>query len=1065
MFALRSVVHSLTIIASCLGLGVLLPLVLQAAEPSTPSGSLRALAPPRLAKPATSVYLIQLREAAAANYTGGTPGFAGTRPGLGRRFDRNSGAVESYVTHLEQVHENLLAEVGAAGAKIYSFSYALNGFAANLTPEQAAALAQHELVQRIWLDSDRKVQTNNSSIFLGVLDPNGGLRADLGLDGEDVIIGVIDSGIAAGHPSLNDSEAEIPRACRSQWARSSWLGRWLCHSVRKDPPTTLVYDAVEGFGGVCQAGEEFSAEECNNKLVGARFYVDGFLNRHTLDEDEFLSPKDADGHGTHIATTVAGNRVSASLFGTRIAEISGIAPRARIAVYKACWVKPEETRATCTTADLARAIDDAVADGVDIINYSVGSLETDLSAPDDLALLNALDAGVLSVVAAGNDGPNLGTIGSPSSAPWVLTVAASTQDGTSFSEAIEITAPANLSGPILMQEASFTPPLIGRAGIEAEVVVADDGQNVLANGSAGSTRDACEPLSGSTNASGRVVLIQRGGCEFELKIRHAEQAGALAAIIYNNTGPPFVMNGTPNNVGIPAVMIGNSDGQRIVDRLTAGETVSVRIEKGIFLERSTSGNQMSVFSSRGPSLSEPDFLKPDVTAPGVDILAGHTRDVANGLRGQDFQYLSGTSMSAPEAAGVAALLKQAHPDWTPGALKSAMMTTTYQSVVKDTLESDANPFDMGAGHIDANQAVDPGLVYDTSFLDHAAYLCGIDNSPFVASDCEILLEAGFSLAPRELNLPSIGITELISGDLVTRRVTNLGPPTTYNASVTAPFGMEVFVDPPSLSLGTGDTGEFSLYFETTQPDLDLWTFGELVWSDASHTVRSPMAVRPVTLRAPPEIELLGVDGEGTYEVAYGYSGTYDSSVHGLNPPFLQEERFIEDDPGNSFSFRNGNGVAQHWFTVDPFDLYLRVSLFDEFTDGNDDLDLYLYFCPDGGNCIQVGESGSFTSEEQIDIPFPIPGNYTVLVHGFETDQSSGGAGANYTLFAWSFASNDPGGNLSITIPTTVEVGDRFDLEIGWGPLDPALLYFGGILHFTPNRIDPFAITLLTARDY
>jgi subtilisin family serine protease len=141
-----------------------------------------------------------------------------------------------------------------------------------------------------------------------------------------------------------------------------------------------------------------------------------------------LSPKDADGHGTHITTAIAGNPVSAYLFGTRVARIAGIAPRARIAVYKACWLEPGAFRATCATSDLARAIDDAVADGVDIINYSLGSLETDLTAPDDLALLNAVDAGVLTVVAAGNDGPDLNTIGSPSSAPWVLTVTASSQE-------------------------------------------------------------------------------------------------------------------------------------------------------------------------------------------------------------------------------------------------------------------------------------------------------------------------------------------------------------------------------------------------------------------------------------------------------------------------------------------------------------------------------------------------------------------------------------------------------------------------------------------------------------
>ncbi len=1019
-----------------LAAALLLPFGLRAAEPVTLSGPLSALGGAVISKPTTAVYLIKMRNAGAASYRGGTPGFAPTVADFGERFDSREAAVEAYVSYLEGAHDELLEEIGAPGSKIYSFRYALNGFAAQLTAAQAAELASDPRVERVWIDRDRHAQTNDSAVFLGLLDPQGGLRADLKLSGEGVVVGVIDSGVAPGHPALLDVEEQIPRACRSQWARSSWLGRWLCHSVRQDPPTTPLYEPHASFQGACQTGDGFAAEHCSNKIVGARYYVDGFLARHSLDENEFVSPKDADGHGTHIATTIAGNSVPASIYGTRIADISGIAPRARIAVYKACWVRPGERRATCTTADLARAIDDAVADGVDIINYSVGSLETDLTAPDDMALLNALDAGILSVVAAGNDGPELGTIGSPSSAPWVLTVAASTQTGSNFDEAIDITAPSNLAGGMLMREASFTPQLTGMAAIETDIVLVDDGQSTPPSGT---PTDACEPLSNRGEIAGRIALIERGQCEFQIKLANAEDAGAVAAIVYNDSGAPFVMNGTVGSVSIPAVMIGTADGQEIRDSLAADETVTARIEKGVFLERRSNGNQMSVFSSRGPSLSEPDFVKPDVTAPGVDILAGHTPDAANGTRGQYYQYLSGTSMSTPETAGVAALLKEAHPDWTPGTLKSALMTTAYEDVVQFDLESVAHPFDMGAGHIDANLATNPGLVYDTDFLDHSAYLCGLDDSPFVTADCEILSQAGYSFAPREVNLPSIGITELIDGDIVTRRVTNLGPPSSYEASILLPFGIDVFIDPPTLSLDTGETGDFSLYFETTAPDLDLWTFGDILWSDGTHDVRSPIAVRPVTLRAPPELELLGTGGSGTFTVAYGYTGAYDASIHGLNEPFLLvDDGFVDDDPTNTFGFRDGNGVAQHVFTVAPGDFYLRIALFDELTDGNDDLDLYLYHCPDGANCIQVAESGSFTSEEEIDVPFPFPGIYTILVHGFETDQVSGGPGANYSLFAWALSDQDAQTNFEIRIPTDVEIGDRFDLEIDWGPLDPAV---------------------------
>ena len=285
--------------------------------------------------------------------------------------------------------------------------------------------------------------------------------------------------------------------------RRPWLGLWLCSSYLRHPPTALVFDPPLRFRGACETGPGWDAKACNNKVVGARFYIDGFLSRWQLDPGEVRSPKDVDGHGTHIATIAAGNPVDASLLGTRLARVSGIAPRAQVAVYKACWLQPGATRGTCATSDLTRAIDDAVADGVDIINYSVGSLETDLTTPDDMALLHALDAGVLTVVAGGNDGPNLYTIGSPSSDPWVLTTAASTQSGELFDDAIEITAPTDLKQTIVMREATFTPALTRDEPIEASLVTADDGQGPIQGGARGSVRDACQALTNDKDMQGQ----------------------------------------------------------------------------------------------------------------------------------------------------------------------------------------------------------------------------------------------------------------------------------------------------------------------------------------------------------------------------------------------------------------------------------------------------------------------------------------------------------------------------------------------------------------------------------
>jgi hypothetical protein len=491
------------------------------------------------------------------------------------------------------------------------------------------------------------------------------------------------------------------------------------------------------------------------------------------------------------------------------------------------------------------------------------------------------------------------------------------------------------------------------------------------------------------------------------------------------------------------------------------------LSKGTFIERSDAANVMAEFSSRGPSPGGLDFLKPDVTAPGVHILAGHSSDVANGLTGENYQYLSGTSMSTPEVAGVAALLREAHPEWTPSQIKSALTTSAYQGIVKENGSSAADPFDRGAGHIDANRAIDPGLVYDADYLSYAAYLCGLENPPFPATDCAILAAAGFSSAGRDLNVASIGIAELISGDTAVRRVTNVGSSSTYTATISPPFGIDVVVSPTTLSLNPGEIGEYSLTFQRQGAELDTWSFGRLSWSDGSRIVASPIAVRPVTLRAPLELRFSGSTGADEIPVAFGYSGAYLADVHGLRAPltdFCLDENnepapcFVQEDSTNDFSFRFDNGVRSHLIDIPEDQLYARFSLFDEFTDGDDDLDLYLFYCPDN-QCTQIAQSGTFTSAEEINLTLPAAGTYAALVHGFETDPVAGGPGALYTLFAWSFGATDIVGNLQVTSPVNVSDGDRLALDMDWGPLEPATRYLGAISHNTPTGL--YGLTILT----
>ena len=1009
----------------------------------------------------TRVYIVQLRAPSAAEYQAKVSSASAASPNSKPtgRPDMGSAAIKQYAAGLVDEQQRVLTKLGPGTQQLYSYRYGLNGFAARMTAGAAQKLENLPEVLNVWEDEVRPLATRYSPTFLNLFDAEQGLRSREGLDGDGIIIGFIDSGVAPEHPALRDTrEADRPRVCRSSWGETSLLGRWLCSSYRR-LPDTQVFDEPEDWNGTCQTGERFVETDCNNKLIGARWFIDGAVETGPIDDNEFRSARDADGHGTHTITTAVGNRTSASIFGTLIGDVEGIAPKARAVVYKACWLRPGTTRAACNTSDLANAIDAAVADGVDIINYSVGSSLTKITAPDDIALMAATKAGVLAVVAAGNEGPNLGTVGSPAGGPWAITVAASSRDGESSVEALQITAPPSIAGKYATLEANFTSPLQDVDPLEASLVLVDDEDDSLPDGSTGTTSDGCQAIVNADAIDGNIALLQRSGCRFDEMISNAADAGAIAAVVYNLAGDPIVMNGEEGLSDIPAVMIGQADANLILAEFDDGNTVTVVLDKSFLLTTDDTGNVMASFSARGPAPIA-DILKPDVTAPGINILAGFTPDPANATPGEDFAFLSGTSMSTPHVAGVAALLLQANPNWTPSAVKSALMTTARQDVSASAGLADANPFDFGAGHIEPNSALNPGLVYDVLDDEFDAFACGTSSPAVAAARCDALADAGLSFAPADLNQPAIAVSRLISSATVRRRVTNVSDEAdAYTAAVAAPPGISIDVSPSTLSLGPGESADFDVTMNFLSGPLDLWRFGSLTWSSASTDVYSPIAVKPASILAPAEITSFGGSGTTTFTVEFGYAGGYSAGVHGLNQALIVDG-FVDNDPTKTFSFRTDSGVTSHVISVPADQLYARFSLFDALTDGEDDLDMYVYYCgADGDTCDKLGESGELTSEEQFDVFQPAAGLYAVLVHGFETDQLAGGPGSNYQLLAWAIGNNDDKGNMSASGPSFVSPTTTADITVNWSDLLSNTIYLGGISHNTPQGLS--GLTLIT----
>ncbi|MEM1263038.1 MAG: S8 family serine peptidase [Pseudomonadota bacterium] len=1035
--------------------------------PSAPSGQLQLDASGDNGALKTKTYVVQVDGAPGLRFEGDSS-FAATAPAPGASYSGNAGHVQHYTSHLVSQHDALLSGVGASGQKVYSYSHAFNGFAARLTAKQAALLAGDSKVVKVVEDRAMPLDTNSTPEFLGLLDRREGLRRALGLEGEDIVVGILDTGAVQEHPSFSDvGTIPIPRIC------NTFFGRFIpfCKILKKNNVFVL-YDEPEDWNGICQAGEAWAETDCNNKLIGARFFVDGFIagnggtRESALVEGEFVSPRDTSGHGSHTASTAAGNEVTAELFDTPVAKISGMAPRARISVYKVCWLAPGADNFSCFFSDSAAATDAAVADGVDVLNFSVGTAAA-FNDPQDLAFLDAVSAGVFVARSAGNSGPGFATTNAGE--PWSTSVGASTTDGTAFTGATLVNSPASVAGLYSSLEGAITGSLSELGPITEDVAAADP---IL----------ACDPL--ANDLTGKIALISRGTCAFTVKVENAVNAGAIGILMYTDDRPKTVLGGTATEttLSVPGVMIDNEPGVALLAAIEAGETVNATLDSSTFLEEERTGNIMAGFSSRGPYTTVGDWLAPHITAPGVQILAANTPDQADGSEGGFFTYLSGTSMSGPHIAGIAALLKEAHPEWSPAAIRSAMMTTARQDVLKEDEETPADPFDFGAGHVVPNAAVDPGLIYDAGLFDYLAASCGT-SSPLVGpGDCTFLSDNGFSLDPSDLNLPAISIDGVPGSQTVTRTVTNVAFSGNgqYKAVVEAPEGFDVHVSPSTLHLARGESATYEVTVTNVTAPPGEWRFGSLTWVQEfggskkrkkrrknrgpRFEVRIPMAVNATALVAPAQVDVAGTQGAAEFDITFGYNGAYAANVHGLSDSALTLVP-VAQDPDQSFSF-NEPGLGFAFFAELPEGTaHARWSLFNEYGDGNHDLDMYLYYCPDF-LCTQIDASTNVDSNEEVNVTLPltdpnITDPYLVFIHGFAVED---GVEANTLMFDWTFSAVPGSNNLAITAaPDMAAIGDSATIAFEWADLffGPGQKQLGAISHSDANGIQGLTLIDVT----
>lgn len=887
-------------------------------------------------------YIVLLKEKPLATYEGGTNGFAPTKPAKGSQLDAHSSNSQKYAAHLKKQQAEVAAEAGVTPDTSYSVT--VNGFAAQLTGEQVAELSNDKAVLGVFPDETfHPTSAVPSTEFLGlgsgatgsggVWDAVGGISQA----GKGVVVGVIDTGIAPESPSFAGSPLKKK------------AGTGEPYTVDGD---TIVFDKADGgqFRSPITIAQSWNKLNYNTKLVGGQYFAQGATASGFDFSYDYLSPRDGDGHGSHTASTAAGNfGVSTKVEGVDFGKISGVAPAAKVAMYKACFVGPDVLVTDddiCAGSDLIAAIDKAVEDGVDVINYSIGGgAAATVFGADDWAFFGAAQAGVFVSVSAGNDGPGASTADHAS--PWYTTVAASTiptYEGTVKFEGFNH-AGASVSVP-------FGKEITGPSVFAGDIGIA-------ANAS------LCYPGSiDPAKASGHIVVCVRGGNARVEKSDVVKAAGGIGMVLVNS---PTGANSLDNDFhAVPTVHMSNVYYSQILGYVQGGANRPITLVGDNVSGEVTPTPQIAGFSSRGPILADgSDVIKPDVSAPGVAILAA----THNGPNAKPtFGFKSGTSMSSPHVAGLGALYLGVHPKASPAEIKSALMTTAYD-LVDANGDPDTDPFEQGAGHVDPTKYLAPGLVYLNRAQDWASYIEGATGVDY--------FDGIDPTDPSDLNIASIGVGALAGSQTITRTVTATKAGT-YNASVDVP-GITAVVSPATFTIAAGGTQTFTVTLTTADAAIGEWATGFLSWKSADTTVRSPIAVRPVEADVPASVSGTGADGSTTVTFTPGFTGTLDLHAVGLAP-----ENVIID--GNETTGASTGGTTNVLVDVAAGTELARFAL-DSSDDTGSDLDLVVYHLVDGTNTYdRVWQSATGSADEAVTIPNPPAGRYVVSADVFSYTQ-------------------------------------------------------------------------------
>nr|XP_016444836.1 PREDICTED: subtilisin-like protease SBT2.3 [Nicotiana tabacum] len=800
----------------------------------------------------TAVYIVTLKQAPISHFyselrvKGHHHHHHSKNQGSGNfsRLDKPSNISHKHGHHassISRMHDSLLRKIfrGEKYLKLHSYHYLINGFAVLVTPQQAFKLASRREVSNVILDFSVRTATTHTPQFLGL--PLGAWAQEGGFEtaGEGIVIGLIDTGIDPTHPSFSDNTPERH------------------------------YPVPEHFSGICEVTRDFPSGSCNRKLVGARHFAASAITRGIFNAtQDYASPFDGDGHGTHTASIAAGNDgIPVVVAGHHFGYASGMAPRSHVAVYKALYKSFGGF-----AADVVAAIDQAAQDGVDIINLSITPNRRPPGVatffnPIDMALLSAVKAGIFVVQAAGNTGPSPKSISSFS--PWIFTVGASTHDRVYGNSIV-------LGNNITIRGVGLAP---GTDSMYTLVMAIHALNDTAANDMyVGECQDASSfnqtLVQGNLLVCSYSVRFVLGLSTIKQALETAKNLSAAGVVFYLD---PFVIGFqiNPTPMRLPGIIIPSANDSEILlqyynSSLDQDEVTKkiIRfgavacISGGLNANFSLSAPKVMFYSARGPDpedsfLDDADILKPNLVAPGNSIWAAWSSGGMESVEfeGEDFAMMSGTSMAAPHIAGLAALIKQKFPSLSPAAIGSALSTTAslYDNnggpilaqrayANPDSNQSPATPFDMGSGFVNATAALDPGLIFDTSYSDYMSFLCGINGSAPVVLNYTGESCGASTMNGTELNLPSITISKLNQSKTVQRTLINIAGNETYAVGWSAPYGVSINVTPARFFIASGQQQVLNFVFNATKNNTAP-SYGRIgLFGNQGHVINIPLSV-------------------------------------------------------------------------------------------------------------------------------------------------------------------------------------------------------------------------------